>query len=145
MKNKIFIIIGIVTVLIVLIFIFGKTYSNNYVKIDNKKTNVEVADTSEEKREGLMFRENLCENCGMLFVYGEEKIPTYWMKNTKIPLDIVFINSNLEVVDLFHAEPCYQEPCKTYAPKNKSLYVLETNINRFNESIIGKKVSININ
>ena len=103
---------------------------------------MESADTNEERQEGLMYRENLCEKCGMLFVYEKEGNHSFWMKNTKIPLDMIFIDSESNVVDLIHAKPCYNEPCKTYTPKNKSLYVLETNINKFNESIIGKEARI---
>jgi len=141
MKKKIFIFLMIGIVLIIL----GITLIENsekYVKIEDKKIDVEIADTSAERQEGLMFRKNLCEGCGMLFVYEEEKTPGYWMKNTKIPLDIIFIDSDLKVVNLFHAETCENKKCQTYSPENKSLYVLETNINEFNESVIGKKVKI---
>lgn len=112
-----------------------------YVEIDDKRIDVEIVESEEEREKGLMHRKDLCESCGMLFVFEESKRHPFWMKNTTIPLDIIFIQNNT-VVDLYHAEPCKGE-CKTYVPVREANYVLETNINTFNKSIIGEKVRIN--
>lgn len=66
------------------------------------------------------------------------------MKNTIIPLDMIFIDSGLDVVDILHAVPCEKEPCKRYTSGKKALYVLETNANRFDEKIIGKKAGFTL-
>jgi|TARA_Y100000310_G_C20397659_1_gene675856 hypothetical protein len=129
--------------LLLFIFLVGCS-SESFVTIGFDKTFVEIADSPEELSRGLMFREELCEDCGMLFIFDEEREHSFWMKNTLIPLDMVFINENLEVVALFHADPCLTEQCEHYRPEQTSKYVLETNVNKFDESIIGKKVTIRI-
>ncbi len=72
----------------------------------------------------------------------KEKIYSVWMKNVLIPLDIIFINSSMEIVDILNTETCRRKPCQLYRPKHPSNYILETNINLFNEEIIGNKVKI---
>jgi uncharacterized membrane protein (UPF0127 family) len=113
-----------------------------YLEIGNEKIAVEIADTEQARQRGLMFRESLCDDCGMLFVFGEEGLHTFWMKNTFMPLDMVFIDAGLNVVDILHAVPCAGDFCESYAPEKKALYVLEVNGNKFNETIAGKKVKI---
>lgn len=89
-----------------------------------------------------MYRESLCDDCGMLFIFTNADFHNFWMKNTLIPLDIIYINADLTVVDIMHAEPCYADNCTIYTPKKVALFVLETNVNKFDESIIGKKIRI---
>ena len=72
------------------------------VSIYNKNFtfNVEVAKTIEERRVGLMYRKKLLNNEGMLFIFPHEKIIQLWMKNTYIPLDVIFISENKIIVDI---------------------------------------------
>jgi uncharacterized membrane protein (UPF0127 family) len=72
---------------------------------------VEIADTQEKRRKGLMFRENLCEKCGMLFLFEHPEKYAFWMKNVKIPLDIIYIDKEGTIVDLINAEPCETKDC----------------------------------
>lgn len=89
---------------------------------------VEIADNKEERSLGLMNRDSLDENRGMLFVYEEEIKPGFWMKNTKIPLDMIFMDKNWKVVDYFeNVPPCEENPCEHYIPSNPSQYILEVN------------------
>ncbi|RMF98177.1 MAG: DUF192 domain-containing protein [Candidatus Schekmanbacteria bacterium] len=105
---------------------------------ENKKFYLEVAKTPIERQRGLMYRENLCNSCGMLFVFEKEGELGFWMKNTKIPLDIVFIGSDYKIKKIVHAKPCKSETCEIY--KGIGKYVLEVNLGEFDEGDIGKTI-----
>ncbi len=97
---------------------------------------IEVADDSQLRARGLMYRRSIPENAGMLFVQGMEEIQSFWMKNTYIPLDILFVDANKEIVTI-HANTT---PLKewNYASTKPALYVVEVNAgfsNRHNISI----------
>lgn len=85
-----------------------------------------LAKTKAEKRKGLKGRENLKENKAMLFVYSQERKLSFWMKDTLIPLDIIWLNKNKEIIDIKHqAQPCKSEICPVFEAEGKSQYVLE--------------------
>ena len=89
--------------------------------VDKIKIKVEIADTPEKRAEGLMFRDHLNENSGMFFVFDEESSHSFWMKNTLIPLDIIWINADKKVVYIKHkAQPCNEE-CESFYPLEKHL------------------------
>lgn len=83
----------------------------------------EVADTSEERSKGLMFREHLGENEGMIFLFPQEAQQSFWMRNTLIPLDMIFIRADRTILGIVeNAEP------RTDTPRSvpgKSQFVLE--------------------
>ena len=74
-----------------------------------------------------MFREKLEENEGMLFIFDDEKQVSFWMKNTLIPLDMIFINKNLEIVSVKTAVPCEKDPCQVYESSKPVKFVIEAN------------------
>ena len=115
------------------IFLSNCAAISNQVLIDNGKSlikvNVEIADDNNERMNGLMFRKNLDKNSGMLFVFDDEKNQTFWMKNTLIPLDIIFIGKDMKIVDIKHATPCNEDPCKLYQSSKPAKYALEVNGN----------------
>ena len=124
-------------IFIVFLLIFLVSCSKNIdknlsgVSIDNGKKlikiNVEIADDSNKMEKGLMFREKLNENEGMLFVFDDESYQAFWMKNTLIHLDMIFIDKNFEIIDIKHAVPCKAEPCAIYRSAKPARYVLEVN------------------
>ena len=74
-----------------------------------------------------MYRDSLPRQSGMLFVFESEHKHGFWMKNTLIPLDMIWINRDSRIVDIKTATPCVSDPCPTYQPIADSLYVLEIN------------------
>lgn len=93
---------------------------------DGTRILVEIADTNEKRARGLMFREHMATGQGMLFVFEEPGQWTFWMKNTKIPLDILWLDQNKRIVDITENIPgCVQEPCLQYQPSKPASYVLE--------------------
>ena len=106
---------------------------------------VESAKTAVERERGLMFRENLDKNNGMLFIFPKEDKWNFWMKNTLIPLDIIWIDSNNKIVEIKeNALPCKENLCQIYSPKTKAKYVLELNsgITKENNIKIGDEVDL---
>jgi uncharacterized membrane protein (UPF0127 family) len=85
---------------------------------------IEKAVTDEERQHGLMHRKKLPANQGMLFVYSEERILSFWMKNTYIPLSIAYIDSKGIIVDIQDMKP---ETEDSYPSKKPALYALEVN------------------
>lgn len=90
---------------------------------------VEVADSAEERAKGLMGRENLEEGHGMWFVFEEEAPRSFWMKNTLIPLDIIFFDKDKKAVRMVsNMEPCKKNEgndCPLYASRAPAMYALE--------------------
>jgi len=88
----------------------------------------EVADTTEKRARGLMFRESLARDRGMLFTFPEPQQWTFWMKNTRIALDIIWMDGNKKIVHVERNVPACSrtdDGCTQYQPNNDALYVLE--------------------
>lgn len=86
---------------------------------------VEIADTPAKRQLGLQYRRELAENRGMLFLFGQEREQTFWMKNTPIPLDMVFINADKKIVGIVqNAVPFSLDTRSVSLP---SQFVLEIN------------------
>ena len=87
---------------------------------------LELALTPEDQAQGLMFRENLPEKTGMLFVFAESAPHHFWMKNTMIPLDMIWMDEANRVVFVSaNTPPCTADPCPTYGPSAPARRVLE--------------------
>ena len=119
----------IIIVLLIVIFSVGVYYSNKDQKVcfGGECFLVELAKTQSEREQGLMFRESLDIEKGMLFIYDEEGSYVFWMKNTLIPLDLIWLNSKREIVDIkYNAQPC-TDPCEFLIPQKPAKYILEIN------------------
>ena len=117
----------------------------NLVCIENRCFTIEIASTPDERAAGLMEREHLDPDRGMLFVFEQEGKYSFWMKNTRIPLDMIWIGSDLQVVDIRrNAQPCPdQGECPSIDPSGNALYVLEISAGESDEFSIGDTVEIN--
>lgn len=88
----------------------------------------EVADTAKKRAEGLMYREHLAKDRGMLFTFDQAQPWTFWMKNTKIPLDIIWMNDKKQIIHIARNVPiCTRtdDGCPQYQPNDPAVYVLE--------------------
>jgi len=94
------------------------------VSIGGEKYRVEYAKTFEQRARGLMFRKELCEDCGMLFNFNASKYAGIWMKNTFIPLDLAFIDRNGVITDI---KPLTPHSLESVGSSKKVLYALEMN------------------
>lgn len=136
---SIFLFIFLVIILLSIELFKGK---RSQVCFENSCFYVELAATPEERNRGLMFRENLDLDKGMLFVFDKEGDYPFWMKNTLIPLDIIWINENKEVVFIKeNAQPCGEQFCPEIEPAQNAKYVLEINGGQSEKIglIVGKK------
>ncbi|MBN1501161.1 MAG: DUF192 domain-containing protein [Spirochaetes bacterium] len=115
------------------IFIFN----SKQVKI---KAVIEIAESRNDQVRGLMFRKELGENSGMLFVYNYDSNLNFWMKNTFIPLTVAYIDKNGIIKDMYDMKPL--DTSVTYTSKYPVRYALEMNMGWFqkNNITIGSKV-----
>ncbi len=95
------------------------------IRVGGVSLKVELATTSAEHAQGLMFRKELSEDNGMLFIYPSPRILTFWMKDTYIPLDIAFIDKDETIVSIQHMKPL--DVGSLYVSPSPVLYALEVN------------------
>lgn len=88
-----------------------------------KKIDIEIADNEYERQLGLMFREEMSDSQGMLFIFPYQTIQSFWMRNTKISLDIMFINKEKKIVTIHKGTDILSD--QSYPSSDPSLYVLE--------------------
>lgn len=94
------------------------------IEIGNKEYKVKLAETDEQQEQGLQNVDKLEDDEGMLFIFDEEEDIWFWMQDTTIPLDLVFINEELEVTQVLQGEPNSEEMLE-----GRAAYVLEVNQN----------------
>ena len=106
---------------------------------------IEVADNDQKTAQGLMYRSSMPENAGMLFLMPREDIQGFWMRNTYIPLDMIFVNSNKQIVTI-HANTTPMNE-KSYISTAPALYVVEVNAGYCNKNNIkeGDKIDFTTN
>ncbi len=95
------------------------------ITVGDRAMTVAVADTPDERSQGLMGVTDLDGLDGMLFVFQADSDVGFWMKDTLIPLDIAFFDADGAFVDRLMMEPCTADPCPTYQPVGSYRYALE--------------------
>jgi len=100
-------------------------FDTTVITIDDRTMTVAVAETREQRSQGLMGVTDLGGLDGMLFVFQRDSSGGFWMKDTLIPLDIVFFDAEGALVDRFMMEPCTEDPCPSYVPGGPYRYAVE--------------------
>ena len=102
--------------------------------LNGERFTVELAETQDKQALGLMFRDKMPDDHGMLFLFPAEGMRSFWMKNTRIPLDIFYFDENLALVSVSeNAAPCRTPRCPGYPSKGPAKYVLELNAGKATE------------
>ena len=128
-KQKI-ILIGLVLIVLFVLFLPKILHNSQNAQVCFRENcfYAELAMTDAQRTKGLMYIEHLDENKGMLFIFDEENIYPFWMKNTLIPLDMIWISKNNEVVFIEkNALPCQENICYNIEPNRPAIYMLEIN------------------
>lgn len=108
------------------------------VELGGKTFSVEIADTQEKQALGLMFRDSMPDDEGMIFVFPNEAPRSFWMKNTRIPLDIMYFDKDLKMVSISaDTPPCRVSRCPSYPSSKPAMYVLELNAGKASELGVG--------
>jgi len=105
-----------------------------WVIFGSDTVHVEVARTLEEREQGLMYREELPKGRGMLFVFPDLQIRSFWMKNTFVPLDLAYLDAELRIVDIQPMEPETTDPHPSAQP---AMFALEVPLGWFTTMEIG--------
>jgi len=93
---------------------------------DHFAVSVEVAADEELRSQGLMYRDHLADDRGMIFLFTQAGEYPFWMKNTLIPLDMIWMDSQHRIVHIAHdVQPCKADPCPNYPPNAQASSVLE--------------------
>ena len=99
-----------------------------WVEAGGKRFYVEIAADDQTRARGLMFRDHLADDRGMFFIFRREEPRSFWMMNTRIPLDIIYLDRELRVVSIVeNARPCRRAPCPSYPSRRPAQFVLEVN------------------
>jgi uncharacterized protein len=107
----------------------GQPGKDRFVKIyfpDGFSATAELAVTDDKRAQGLMFREEIKEDQAMLFVFEEEDIHSFWMKNMRFAIDILWLDSQRRIVHIENqVPPCSKDPCPSYVPAAAAAFVVE--------------------
>ncbi|HUU38154.1 MAG TPA: DUF192 domain-containing protein [Candidatus Desulfaltia sp.] len=124
MKKKFILLLAFLT-----LYCSGQTGRDRFIKVyfpDGFAVIAELAVNDEERARGLMFREQIHEDQAMLFLFAEEDIHSFWMKNMRFPIDILWLDRGKRIVHIeARVPPCPREPCPTYVPAAAAAFVLE--------------------
>lgn len=113
-------------------------FTKQKIQIGSKKITVEIANTPQQQQRGLMYREKMAADAGMLFIFDQEQPLNFWMKNTYINLSIAYIGKNKKIVDIqdMKATSAIDTQWSTYPSAKPGMYALEMNQGWFTKNHI---------
>lgn len=145
------ILIGCTLLLIVLlgIYVFSQSkktvqeslYTTKKVMLGDEVFMLEIADTDPLREKGLSYRSGLEKNTGMLFVFQEPNIYTFWMKDMNFPLDIIWLDQDKKIVHIEHALSPSTYP-ESFGPKIPTQYVIEVSAGDASRLVLGQSIDI---
>lgn len=110
------------------------TSNEPWVELRGQRFIVEIADDDASRARGLMFRHELAPDRGMLFIFEREQPQAFWMRNTYIPLDILYFDNQRRLVSMSQrTPPCRSQQCPSYPSKGAARYTLEIAAGRASE------------
>ncbi len=125
-RRDVILIIGLAALLSIGFYVYQKSLTPTLVaEIGNQKFTLEIADTPDKQARGLMFRKELPKSSGMIFINETDRINSMWMKNTYIPLDMIFLNKDKKVIGILENVPPMTLDQRTIGKPSK--YVIELN------------------
>lgn len=101
----------------------------------------EIARTPDERAEGLMYRDDVPDGTGMLFIFDDSQIRSFWMANTYVPLDIAYMDSSYRIVDIVQMEPLVTDG---YPSSGPAMFALEVRQGWFAEHGISEGASAQV-
>lgn len=124
-----------------LIFFNISAESKNFIFLEKYLSQIEIVSDPQDRKTGLMNRESLPDDSGMIFVWDRNKVQCMWMKNTSIPLSVAYIEDTGEIIDIYDMVPLSR---KSVCSRKPALYALEVNQGWFekNELYVGDFINI---
>ena len=115
--------------------------SKNFISLEKYLLQIEIVSDPQDRKTGLMNRESLPDDSGMIFVWDRSKVQCMWMKNTSIPLSVAYIEDTGEIIDIYDMVPLSR---KSVCSRKPALYALEVNQGWFekNELYVGDFINI---
>ena len=120
---------------------YSELFEKGEIKISDITVEVDIADTDEKRTLGLMYRKKLDYDKGMIFIFDDNRIRSFWMKNTYIALDIAFVDEDLNIIEVLEMTPLSEKSVRSSRPAK---YVIEMNKGWFADNNVYRGAKIEI-
>ena len=122
--------------LLQLFFVSGSTlaevsFTARLLQLKDQNFRIEIADTTERRMRGLMYRESMHQQSGMLFLYQQSGNYRIWMKNTLIPLTVLWLDKEAKILQVKALKPCIEERCPVYGAGPDTRFILELHADQY--------------